>query len=163
MFLAVALPVLSPGAISLLLLWVHAPKVISILRPPPLIQLAFLLAATVLPATGILPFFDPRVRHKQAMTKMTPPPLWHKDSSPALQTLDHPSMRGLEAYGINGEKKNADGKKPKLSVALSDWMDQSFLRNKRINEDKETPCERSRKQEKGRRRDSEEEGEEKDT
>lgn len=62
MFLAVALPVLSPGAISLLLLWVHAPKVISILRPPPLIQLAFLLAATVLPATGILSFFSPRVR-----------------------------------------------------------------------------------------------------
>jgi len=110
MFLAVALPVFGTGAINLLLLWVHAPKVISILRPPPLIQLPFLLAATVLAATGILPFFDPRVRNKQTMTKRTPPPFWHKDSSPGLQTLDHPSMRGLEAYGIDGEKKNAEGK-----------------------------------------------------
>jgi hypothetical protein len=75
MFLAVTLPVFGAGAINLLLLWVHAPKVISILRPPPLIQLPFLLAATVLAATGILPFFDPRVRNKQAMTKRTPPPL----------------------------------------------------------------------------------------
>lgn len=94
MFLAVALPVRGAGAINLLLLWVRAPKVILILRPPPLIQLPFLLAATVPPATGILPFFDPRVRNKQAMTKGTPPPFWHKDSSPELQTLDHPSMRG---------------------------------------------------------------------
>jgi len=94
MFLAVALPVFGAGAINLLLLWVHASKVISILRPPPLIQLPFLFAATVLAATGILPFFDPRVRNKQAMTKRTPPPFWHKDFSPGLQTLDHPSMRG---------------------------------------------------------------------
>jgi hypothetical protein len=118
MFLAVAPPVLGAGAINLLLLWVHAPKVISILRPPPLIELAFLVASTVLPATGILPFFDPRVRNKQAMTKRTPPPLWHKDSSPGLQTLDHPSMRGLEAYGINGEKKNTEGKAKALCCSM---------------------------------------------
>jgi len=85
MFLAVAPPVLGAGAINLLLLlWVHAPKVISILRPPPLIQLPFLLAATVLAATGVLPFFDPRVRNKQAMTKRTPPPLLHKISVPRV-------------------------------------------------------------------------------
>jgi hypothetical protein len=107
---AVASPVLGAGAINLLLLSVHASKVISILRPPELIKLAFLLAATVLLTTGILSFFDSRVLHKQAMTKRTPPPLWHKDSSPALQILDHPAMRGLEAYGIDGEKKNTEGK-----------------------------------------------------
>ena len=110
MFFAVASPVLGAGAISLLLLSVHAPKVISILRPPVFIKLAFLLAATVLPATGILSFFDPGILHKQAMTKRTPPPLCHKDPSPALQTLDHPLRRGLEAYGIAGEKKNTEGK-----------------------------------------------------
>jgi hypothetical protein len=110
MFLAVALPVFGAGAINLLLLWVHAPKVISILQPPQLIQLPFLLVATVLAATGILPLFDPRVRNKQTMTKGTPPPFWHKDSSPGLQTLDHLSMRVLEAYGISGEKKTAVGK-----------------------------------------------------
>ena len=110
MFLAVALPVFGAGAINLLLLWVHATKVILILRPPPLIELAFLVASAVLAATGILPVFDPRVRNKQAMTKRAPPPFWHKDSSPGLQTLDHASMRGLEAYGISGEKKNAEGK-----------------------------------------------------
>jgi hypothetical protein len=136
MFLAVALPVFGAGAINLLLLWVHAPKVILILRPPPLIQLPFLLAATVLAATRILPFFDPKVRNKQAMTKRTPPPFWHKDSSPGLQTLDHPSMRGLEAYGIHEEKKNTEAKKQNLSVALLDWMNQRLLKKKGIGEGK---------------------------
>jgi predicted XRE-type DNA-binding protein len=42
-------------------------------------------------------------------------------------------MRGLEAYGINGEKKNTEGKRQKLSVALSDWMEQRLLKKKRIS------------------------------
>lgn len=82
MVFAVLLPVLSAGAIGLLLLWVEAPKVISILRPPALIRQAFLVAATLLPATSFLSLFKPRVWCKQAMAKRTPPPRWHKDFLP---------------------------------------------------------------------------------
>ena len=70
-------------------------------------------------------------------------------------------MRESEAYGINGEKKNTEGKKQNLFVALLDWMKQSLLKKKRISEEKEGTSRRPKKQEKGRRRNGEEKREEK--
>jgi hypothetical protein len=94
MFLAVPLPVLSPGSIGFLLLRIHATKVIRMARSPFLIGLSFLLSATFLPTTGCLSFFEARVGNEQAETKRAPLLLWHKGFSPGLQALHEPSMRG---------------------------------------------------------------------
>jgi hypothetical protein len=80
MLLTVALFVLGAGSVSFLLLWVHAPKIIRMSQSPALIGLPFPFAAAFLPTTGMLPFFDSRIREKQAVTKMAPPSVGHKSS-----------------------------------------------------------------------------------
>jgi len=111
MFLAVAPPVLGTCAISLFLLRVQAPKVISILRPPALIQPTLLLAATLLPATSFLSLFNPRVRDEQPATKRALPPLRHKGLSPGMHTSDRPSMRDLKHMESKWEGEGRERKK----------------------------------------------------
>jgi hypothetical protein len=121
MFLAVAPPVIGPAAIGLLLLRVHASKVIWILRAPPLIELVFLLAATLLPATGCLSLFDARVRHEKLVTKRTLPPLRHKGLSPGMYTSDRPSMSGSKwnQKGKEKEKRRRRNREAKGKSSLS--------------------------------------------
>jgi len=105
-FLAVLLPVLCAASVEFLLMRIHALKIIWMQQSPALIIPKFLFIAALPTATSFLPLFKARVRHKQPMTKRASPPLCHKDSSPALQILDHPLMRELEEYGIDAEKQN---------------------------------------------------------
>ena len=127
MFLAVVPPILGTCAISLLLLRVQAAKVVWILRPPALIQPAFLLAATLLPATGFLSFFNPRIRDEQPATKRALPPLRHKDFSPAIQTSDRPSMRGLKHRESKQEGKGRAKKEATVKKMNSEEKGESLL------------------------------------
>jgi hypothetical protein len=86
--------VLSPRSINFLLLWVHASKVIRVLRTPVLIALLFSLFAAFLPSTGCLLLLEAWVRNEQAATKRAPPLVRHKDPSPGLQILDKSSTGG---------------------------------------------------------------------
>jgi hypothetical protein len=94
-FLAILLPVLCAASVDILLMGIHAPKVIWMLQPPVLIKLALPLLLALLTTTRFLPFLKPTVRHKHAMTKRAPPPFWHKDYSPAL----HPGPSVDERIG----------------------------------------------------------------
>ena len=104
-FLAVLLPVLCAASIDFLLMRVRALKIFWMQQSPALIMPEFLFLAAFLTAASFLPFFKARVRRKQPTTKRASQPRCHKDSSPALQILDNPLMRGLEEYGIDAEKE----------------------------------------------------------
>jgi hypothetical protein len=81
MLLTVAALVVGARSVLFFLQWVSTARVIRVLSPPMLIEFSLLLAATVRPATCLLPLLEPWMGMKPTTTKRTPPPRKHSFSS----------------------------------------------------------------------------------
>jgi hypothetical protein len=84
MLLTVPPPVIGARSVLFLLQCINPAKIIRVLRPPFLIGLPLLLAATILLTTGPLPLFEPRMGMKPTTTERTPSPREH--TFPSQQT-----------------------------------------------------------------------------
>lgn len=75
--LAVVALVVGTRSVLFFLKCIAISKVTRVLAPPLLIELPFLLLATVRSATGLLPLFEPRMRMKPTTTERTSSPREH--------------------------------------------------------------------------------------
>jgi len=78
MLLAVATLVVGTRSVDFLLVLISTAEVIRVLGPPLQIEPPLLFQATLRPATGFLPFLEPRMGMKPMPTERTPPPREHR-------------------------------------------------------------------------------------